>query len=127
MPVKRNVSSAWEVSAAPPPSSAVKRPKCLKPSLAESTEQVRPLPRVLTLTSPIQESNFHTIGGFLENCYNCKKKISQNDDVFMYSDLRAFCTVGCRDSQIALDKEMEKQAATSKVVTQAQRVNNVRG
>ncbi|XP_047977896.1 FCS-Like Zinc finger 15-like [Salvia hispanica] len=42
--------------------------------------------------------------GFLERCHYCNKRIAKNSDVFMYSDLCAFCSVECRDRQISLDK-----------------------
>lgn len=103
------IESVSEVRATPP-STFLKPSKCLKPSM----------------TSPVEESPF-VIGEFLENCYFCEKKINHDEEVFMYSDLRAFCTPECRDSQIALDKKMEKQSAKSEVVTQGQMVNKLKG
>lgn len=44
------------------------------------------------------------------------------------SYLRAFCTAECRDCQISLDKDMEKQSAKSeKMVGQSRGVNNLKG
>lgn len=34
--------------------------------------------------SPVRETNSDGIADFLKNCYYCKKKINQNDEVFMY-------------------------------------------
>ncbi|KAK6925747.1 Zf-FLZ domain [Dillenia turbinata] len=97
----------------PQPSTSVKPSggfaKILRPSVAE-TEQSRP--KILSLASPKKDrvdlSRDGTIGGFLEKCFFCGKKIRENDEVFMYSYLRAFCTAECRDKQIAMDKEVEE-------------------
>ncbi|GAB2282350.1 hypothetical protein Dimus_016895 [Dionaea muscipula] len=84
-------------------------PNVLKPS-----DQNRR--QILSLGSPLREftdesdvrRNEEEIDDFLERCYYCKKKIRDDSEVFMYSNLRAFCTAGCREIQIALDKEPEK-------------------
>lgn len=130
--VSSPIESAWEVRTGAP-SAAVNPPKCLKPSLEEKTSDQPRSPWLLTMSSPVKDSRFDLsdhgdrMGGFLEKCYHCKMKICLNDEVFMYSDLRAFCTAACRDRQIMLDKEMEKLAARSKVVAQGQRVKNLKG
>ncbi|XP_051142066.1 FCS-Like Zinc finger 16-like [Andrographis paniculata] len=54
------------------------------------------------------------IGEFLERCHYCKKRIAQNSEVFMYSNLCAFCSPECRDFQISLDHSAEKQPNISK-------------
>ncbi|KAL3626077.1 hypothetical protein CASFOL_029626 [Castilleja foliolosa] len=53
-------------------------------------------------------------GGFLERCKFCTKRIAQSADVFMYGNLGAFCTVECREIQIAIDRMVKKQRAKSK-------------
>ncbi|KAL7177876.1 hypothetical protein ACSBR2_031105 [Camellia fascicularis] len=40
---------------------------------------------------------------FLQSCFHCKQRISEDEDVFMYGYLQAFCSPKCRDIQIALD------------------------
>ncbi|KAA8543270.1 hypothetical protein F0562_021234 [Nyssa sinensis] len=105
---------------AAPTSSAATRPpsnsvKVLKSSVAEQSDESRR--RILTLSSPVQESvdvaDKEPIGGFLEKCYYCKKKIRDNDEIFMYS-LRAFCTAECRGRQISMDDAMKKVSGRSK-------------
>ncbi|KAM7521617.1 hypothetical protein LguiA_011519 [Lonicera macranthoides] len=117
------------------PSPSLKPPnnpaKVMKPSVYEQTGQSQQ-PRVLTLASPDQDigegSDQDRIGGFLEKCYYCGKKIRPNAEVFMYSYLRAFCTAECRDGQISLDKDMEKQSAKSeKMVGQSRGMINLKG
>ncbi|KAA8527628.1 hypothetical protein F0562_034977 [Nyssa sinensis] len=53
------------------------------------------------------------VGVFLEVCYLCKKRLAQDQDVFMYGNLQAFCTPECRDEQIALDKKDRKPSRRS--------------
>ncbi|XP_057519669.1 FCS-Like Zinc finger 10-like [Amaranthus tricolor] len=54
-------------------------------------------------------------GCFLEKCFLCKKKISEDDEVFMYSNLRAFCSYECRKKQINMDDDLKKLAAKRKL------------
>lgn len=62
--------------------------KILKPSELVADHQSRP--KILTVASPetekgkFDESFEGPIGGFLQNCYYCKKKIHENAEVFMY-------------------------------------------
>lgn len=80
--------SHWERRTAPAVHPA-KRPsnsaKMLKPSVDEMD---RSPPKILTLSSPVQESMDLTtevqMGGFLEKCYYCKEKIREDKEVFMY-------------------------------------------
>ncbi|KAI9164843.1 hypothetical protein LWI28_003120 [Acer negundo] len=44
------------------------------------------------------------LASFLEKCHFCKKRISTRDDVFMDGCMRGFCSIDCRDKQIASDK-----------------------
>ncbi|KAL6500504.1 hypothetical protein OROHE_025870 [Orobanche hederae] len=68
-------------------------------------------PYFMTVASPVQvwDSEKMKIGGFLERCHYCKKRIAQNSEVFMYRDLCAFCSAECRDTQIALDQLAKKK------------------
>ncbi|XP_047983294.1 FCS-Like Zinc finger 15-like isoform X2 [Salvia hispanica] len=65
-------------------------------------------PKLLHFASPVNTvecaADRTKIGGFLERCHYCNKRIAQNSDVFMYSNLCAFCSVECRECQINLDK-----------------------
>lgn len=62
--------------------------KILKPSELVTDHQSRP--KILTVASPesnkgkFDESFEGSIGGFLQKCYHCKKKIRENAEVFMY-------------------------------------------
>ncbi|KAJ4967830.1 hypothetical protein NE237_014531 [Protea cynaroides] len=105
----------WGANAA---SAAVERPvqKFSRPS---DSQLEQPCRGILTIASPIRESSVENpdlnsdnakVGGFLEACYLCKKKIGEGDDIFMYSYLRAFCSCECRDQHIALDRGIEKSA-----------------
>lgn len=40
--------------------------------------------KVLTIAYPVRESEEPRIGGFLERCHYCRKRIAQNAEVFMY-------------------------------------------
>ncbi|OWM66857.1 uncharacterized protein LOC116187503 [Punica granatum] len=74
---------------------------------AARLEAGRPRPGILSVSSPPVVEEELTCeppnGNFLEKCYYCKKMIGEDDEVFMYGHLRAFCTSDCRDKQIAMD------------------------
>ncbi|XP_073023629.1 FCS-Like Zinc finger 1-like [Primulina eburnea] len=71
---------------------------------------------IWTVPSPasVVEPDQVTVGGFLERCHYCKKRMAQNSEVFMYGDLCAFCSAECRGFQIGYDRLAEKQAAIAK-------------
>ncbi|KAK6135031.1 hypothetical protein DH2020_031209 [Rehmannia glutinosa] len=73
---------------------------------------------ILTIAHPVcvGESDQRKIGGFLERCNYCEKRIALYSEVFMYSNLCAFCSAECRDRQIAKDHMANKQPAKSKAV-----------
>lgn len=48
---------------------------------------------------------------FTDFCALCKKDI-KGQDAFMYRDLQAFCSPGCRDDQIALDNKNVNPSST---------------
>ncbi|KAL6968294.1 hypothetical protein U1Q18_034097 [Sarracenia purpurea var. burkii] len=110
--IERRPASSSTTAAKPQSNSAMAK----KPSGAEKS--VESPPRILTLSSPTQESvdasGKEPIGQFLDKCYYCKEKIRDNTEVFMYSYLRAFCTAECRDRQIVLDNVVEKASGKSK-------------
>ncbi|KAK1293871.1 hypothetical protein QJS10_CPA16g01556 [Acorus calamus] len=45
------------------------------------------------------------IGGFLDSCFLCKKRLPPGKDVYMYRGDRGFCSVECRCKQIFMDEE----------------------
>ncbi|KAG8389321.1 hypothetical protein BUALT_Bualt02G0217200 [Buddleja alternifolia] len=76
-------------------------------------------PKILTFASPVSvaESDQQKIGGFLERCHYCNKRIAQNSEFIesldiltleIYSTLCAFCSAECRDLQIAVDQSARK-------------------
>ncbi|KAL7126633.1 hypothetical protein ABFS83_14G201300 [Erythranthe nasuta] len=100
MPMKRrrtgSSSSARSANAAASPAMGTKADAAGEP----------PRSKILTIAYPIRlrDSGHLRIGGFLERCHYCRKQIAQNSEVFMYSNLCAFCTPDCRDRQIAIDR-----------------------
>ncbi|XP_059439729.1 uncharacterized protein LOC132172271 [Corylus avellana] len=97
------------------------------PSVA--AERYQSPPRILTLSSPESEKEKPEgqVGNFLEKCYFCKRRIAEDDEVFMYSYLRAFCTYECRAKQIVMDKVGEKVFGQSaERMTQSGKMNNVK-
>ncbi|GAB4843351.1 hypothetical protein Ancab_013317 [Ancistrocladus abbreviatus] len=112
-PALESPASLWESTGAGPvllpklPSKFVKspaEPKSRRPVFTiEPTEDGRE-----------EEDDQPGAKKFFEVCYGCKKEISETDDVYMYSHLRAFCTPECRDIQIAKD---EKEEITSPDLT----------
>ncbi|KAK9083766.1 hypothetical protein Scep_030237 [Stephania cephalantha] len=93
-------------------------------SAAKPSNQKPLQPVVFTLGSPASETltseadcfvdsvNERT-GAFFEACFLCKRRIGDQDDVFMYSYLRAFCSPECRDEQIARDERQKKACSRS--------------
>ncbi|XP_010256120.1 PREDICTED: uncharacterized protein LOC104596583 [Nelumbo nucifera] len=94
--------------------------KLSKPQVAAKPQRSRR--QILTLASPVRETRTEgddevrsdrTVGGFLEECYSCKKKIGESDEVYMYSYLRAFCCPECRENHMALDCEVGNACESS--------------
>ncbi|XP_052170038.1 FCS-Like Zinc finger 16-like isoform X2 [Diospyros lotus] len=116
-PPIQSPDSRPERRAAPPSAASArspsKSPKVMKPSVAENSTESRPI--ILSLSSPVQvnvgASHKEPIGQFLDKCYYCQRKIRENSEVYIY--LRAFCTVECREKQIAVDNRMEKASGKS--------------
>ncbi|GAB4830407.1 hypothetical protein Ancab_020044 [Ancistrocladus abbreviatus] len=83
-------------------------------------------PSILTVGSPVRvhidvkSNQGGKIGDFLEKCYYCEKKIEEDAEIFMLSELRAFCTAECREFQIALDKSEEVAGQLAQPMTQRQ-------
>ncbi|XP_057801017.1 FCS-Like Zinc finger 7-like [Salvia miltiorrhiza] len=105
MPVKRNRagSSSAYLEASVASASSTTPVKVMKTDAAAETAR----PKLLDVASPVnigECADRKKIGGFLERCHYCNKRIAQNSDVFMYSNLCAFCSVECRDFQINVDK-----------------------
>ena len=82
---KHSAIAAATASANEPSNSSAKQ---LKPSELVADRQSRP--NILTVASPetdkgkFEESFEGLIGGFLQKCYFCKKKICEDAEVFMY-------------------------------------------
>ncbi|CAO2818895.1 unnamed protein product [Amaranthus hypochondriacus] len=52
-------------------------------------------------------NNLVEFGSFFEKCYFCSKRIERNRDIFMYSNLQAFCSAECRNEQIHMENRMD--------------------
>ncbi|KAL3827980.1 hypothetical protein ACJIZ3_016782 [Penstemon smallii] len=110
MSVKRNRPGSSSSHLATPTRIGTSSATPAKIMKAESSADSSRAKNIFTVASP------ETIGapdqmksdGFLERCHFCKKRIAQNSEIFMYSDLCAFCSAECRDNQIALDQSAEK-------------------
>ncbi|RWR82200.1 DUF581 domain-containing protein [Cinnamomum micranthum f. kanehirae] len=129
MPVKRSrilrSSSQGELSVfdrPPSPTAFLDIPKRSQPaakahrtsaavakSAPSSPGLVRAAPNnILALASPDRKTEVEIdgrIGGFLEVCFLCKKRLGASDNVYMYRSVHAFCSPECRDRQIARDEE----------------------
>ncbi|KZV25457.1 hypothetical protein F511_41927 [Dorcoceras hygrometricum] len=76
----------------------------------------------------VSEPDPITVGGFLERCHYCKKRMTQSSEVFMYGDLCGFCSAECREFQIGHDRLAEKQAASMKQkAVQGPKIHNFKG
>ncbi|XP_059630415.1 FCS-Like Zinc finger 5-like [Cornus florida] len=95
--------------------------KPVKNSEVSVTLLEEPYRSILTLGSPVCEKKIDgsedkiddRFGRFLGACFHCKKKLALDKDVFMYGYLRAFCTIECRDKQIAVDEKDNKPSPVS--------------
>ncbi|KAL8141435.1 hypothetical protein V2J09_007456 [Rumex salicifolius] len=54
-----------------------------------------------------------TCTGFLNTCSMCNESLHQNDDVFMYQGITAFCSEDCRQRQIDIDHPPRRRARIS--------------
>ncbi|KAL5702256.1 hypothetical protein ACHQM5_027494 [Ranunculus cassubicifolius] len=50
----------------------------------------------------------HSTENFLSSCYNCKKKLGEGKDIYMYRGEKAFCSRECRYEEMLFDEGMEK-------------------
>ncbi|KAK4407159.1 hypothetical protein Sango_0296900 [Sesamum angolense] len=129
MPVKRSrVGSSTSHLETPLPTAAstVSPAKVMRTDATAEPSR----PKILAVASSVDigQSNQLEIGGFLERCHYCKKRIAQNSEVFMYSNLCAFCSAECRDFQISLDQSAEQWPEKHKdKLVQGQGFYNVKG
>ncbi|KAK4717164.1 hypothetical protein R3W88_015502 [Solanum pinnatisectum] len=74
--------------------------------------------RSTTSIVPNMTTKKKPIYGFLEFCSFCKKKLSHEQNIYMYMGDQPFCSVECRSKQISLDEEeatnTEKKQADQK-------------
>ncbi|KAL8092671.1 FCS-Like Zinc finger 2-like [Apium graveolens] len=90
------------------------------PRQHSSAEMTGPLSNVVfSLESP-KSADFvgygiDRIGVFLEQCFRCKRRLSENIPVYMYSE-NAFCTPDCRGIQITEDEAKEKLIGKRKML-----------
>ncbi|GER30684.1 hypothetical protein STAS_06642 [Striga asiatica] len=61
---------------------------------------------ILTIPSSSSRETMHKRGeDFLDTCEWCKKKIGEDKDRYMYGSFQVFCSIECRDRQVAVDDE----------------------
>ncbi|CAA0815548.1 Protein of unknown function (DUF581 [Striga hermonthica] len=72
-----------------------------------------PRSAIFSIGFPVRAGRYNPVklGDFLERCYYCKDLIPRNTEVFMYGILCAFCTIQCRDLQIAKDRAARRNPA----------------
>ncbi|XP_057958792.1 uncharacterized protein LOC131151568 [Malania oleifera] len=100
---------------------AVRRRRPIVNSKPPVAKPEQPRRSILTLGSPVLLENNEgyekradeRYGVFLEACYFCKKKIDEDGDVFMYGYLRAFCSLDCRNMQMAFDENNRQPSPKS--------------
>ncbi|KAL6848059.1 hypothetical protein ACP4OV_022187 [Aristida adscensionis] len=49
--------------------------------------------------------------GFLSSCFTCKKKLEGND-IYIYRGEKAFCSSSCRDQEIQIEEEAERNTSS---------------
>ncbi|KAK6141375.1 hypothetical protein DH2020_024866 [Rehmannia glutinosa] len=111
MPMKRSRTGCSSSCVERPIATAAAASLCSVKVMRTDAAAEASRPKFMTVASPVSvgESEKVKIGGFLERCHYCKKRIAQNSEVFMYSDLCAFCSAECRDCQITLDQSAKKK------------------
>ncbi|XP_039121433.1 FCS-Like Zinc finger 2-like [Dioscorea cayenensis subsp. rotundata] len=55
---------------------------------------------------------------FLDSCFLCKKPLGSNRDIFMYRGDTPFCSEECRQEQIDMDENNEKNRKLSSIKDQ---------
>lgn len=50
---------------------------------------------------------------FLSFCYSCKKKLEKDDEIYVYSGEKAFCSFDCRDAENFIEEETVKTCICS--------------
>ncbi|KAM1276300.1 hypothetical protein ACFX13_029542 [Malus domestica] len=95
----------------PPPKLRMKMKPPRHPTKILTEDDDVPQSAIMTLPLPYMKENDqgHT-GNFLDRCNYCKKILDENDNIYMYSSLRAFCSSECRDRQIIVDKLLVKRS-----------------
>ncbi|CAL5199865.1 unnamed protein product [Lathyrus oleraceus] len=60
-----------------------------------------------------QESAPHRFDSVTSFCYSCSKKLDEEEDIYAYSEEKAFCSFKCRSEEIFAEDEMEKTCTNS--------------
>ncbi|KAL8530567.1 hypothetical protein ACS0TY_007557 [Phlomoides rotata] len=115
MPVKRSragSSSSAYIDTLVAATASVSHVKAMKTDAAAEPSRAK-----LAIASPVNvdhKCDQMKIGGFLERCHYCKKRIAQDSEVFMYGNFCAFCSDACRDIVINMDQSAEKKQENRK-------------
>ncbi|XP_010912830.1 FCS-Like Zinc finger 10 [Elaeis guineensis] len=62
---------------------------------------------------PSEEVPLHSSTDFLSYCYSCKKKLKEEDDIYIYRGEKAFCSCECRAREILTEDKIDKHMTDS--------------
>ncbi|KNA23771.1 hypothetical protein SOVF_022350 [Spinacia oleracea] len=101
-----------------PPIARHTPPVNICPAVVPETTPVDNRPSIFSISSPERDpvdrkwDELVPFGSFLQKCFYCKKKIGKTMDVFMYSNLRAFCSNECRTKYIEMEEDLQRLTLT---------------
>ncbi|XP_008777180.2 FCS-Like Zinc finger 10-like [Phoenix dactylifera] len=56
---------------------------------------------------PSEEVPLHSRTDFLSFCYSCKRKLKEEDDIYIYRGEKAFCSCECRAQEILIEEKID--------------------
>ncbi|KAG1346263.1 FCS-Like Zinc finger 10 [Cocos nucifera] len=62
---------------------------------------------------PSEEVPLHSSTDFLSYCYSCKKKLKEEEDIYIYRGEKAFCSCECRAREILIEEKIDKRMIDS--------------
>ncbi|XP_030467830.1 FCS-Like Zinc finger 17-like [Syzygium oleosum] len=84
----------------------------VKPKATASLHHVKPRSQARSRSNPNLEYSC-----FLRTCSLCRKKLSPDQDIYMYRGDEGYCSVECRDRRIMMDEMKELEASTKRMVS----------
>ncbi|KAF3796077.1 hypothetical protein EJ110_NYTH03974 [Nymphaea thermarum] len=61
-----------------------------------------------------EDPQWKGLGGFLERCFLCKRRLQPSHDIYMYRDFRAFCSIDCRQAVIEKEEKASKDTLVAR-------------